>query len=165
MFTNLVLAFFVSPTVVNSNVASFFDRRDVWEDRELPSCTYGWVAFCTANIVTEIPISIVAATVYWLPSYFAVGFPAKASISSYSYLMSVLWSMFTAGWGQWIAAFGPTYSVVANVSSSKTVTFNELTPPRSSPCSWLLSHCSTACLRHSGPSLPFGNTGYTTPTP
>lgn len=116
MFTNIIYPFFVTPAVVNSVVANFFRHRQLWEDRELPSCTYGWVAFCTANVITEVPISVVAAIVYWLPWYFPVGFPATGSVPGYILLMTILWGLFMASWGQWISAFGTSYGMVSNVS-------------------------------------------------
>ncbi|KAJ5016581.1 Brefeldin A resistance protein [Colletotrichum sp. SAR 10_99] len=115
MFSAIILIFFVPPTVVNSVVLKFFQNRDLWEDRELPSRTYGWVAFCTANVVCEIPMAIASATIYWLLWYFPVGFPATASISGYTYLMVLVWSLFQSSWGQWISAFGPSYSTVSNI--------------------------------------------------
>ncbi|KAK7431315.1 ATP-binding cassette transporter snq2 [Neonectria magnoliae] len=115
MFTNIIYAFFLPPAVVNSVVVTFFRNRELWEDRELPSCTYGWVAFCTANVITEIPMSIVSGTLYWLLWYFPVGFPATASVSGYVYLMMIIWSLFMASWGQWIAAFGSSYGSISNI--------------------------------------------------
>ncbi|KAF9871450.1 ABC drug exporter [Colletotrichum karsti] len=115
MFSSIILIFFIPPTVVNSVVLKFFQNRDLWEDRELPSRTYGWVAFCTANVVCEIPMAIASGTIYWLLWYFPVGFPATASISGYTFLMTIVWSLFQSSWGQWISAFGPSYSTVSNI--------------------------------------------------
>ncbi|GKT48118.1 brefeldin A resistance protein [Colletotrichum spaethianum] len=114
MFSAIILIFFIPPTVVNSVVLKFFQNRGLWEDRELPSRTYGWVAFCTANVVCEIPMAIVCATIYWLLWYFPVGYPATASVSGYTYLMVLVWSLFQSSWGQWISAFGPSYSTISN---------------------------------------------------
>ncbi|KAM0326619.1 hypothetical protein ACHAQA_006488 [Verticillium albo-atrum] len=115
MFTAIIFAFFLPPAVVNSVVINFFRHRELWEDRELPSATYGWVAFCTANVVCELPMAVVAGTIYWLLWYFPVGFPADASTSGYVYLMTIMWSFFQTSWGQWIAAFGPTYGMISNI--------------------------------------------------
>ncbi|OBR15190.1 ABC-2 type transporter [Colletotrichum higginsianum IMI 349063] len=115
MFSAIILIFFIPPTVVNSVVLKFFQNRELWEDRELPSRTYGWVAFCTANVVCEIPMAVVSATIYWLLWYFPVGYPATASVSGYTYLMVLVWSFFQSSWGQWISAFGPSYSTISNI--------------------------------------------------
>ncbi|KAH7175291.1 ABC-2 type transporter [Dactylonectria macrodidyma] len=115
MFSAIIYPFFVPPSVVNSVVIYFFRSRDLWEDRELPSCTYGWFAFSTANVLTEIPMSIVAGTIYFLLWYFPTGLPLESSVSGYVYLMTILWALFMASWGQWIAAFGPKYGTVSNI--------------------------------------------------
>ncbi|KAF3356308.1 hypothetical protein VdG1_06402 [Verticillium dahliae VDG1] len=117
MFTAIIFAFFLPPAVVNSVVVNFFRHRELWEDRELPSATYGWVAFCTANVVCELPMAVVSGTLYWLLWYLPVGFPAEASTSGHVYLMTIMWSFFQTSWGQWIAALGPTYGMISNVGS------------------------------------------------
>ncbi|KDN70394.1 putative ABC-2 type transporter [Colletotrichum sublineola] len=99
MFSAVILILFMPPIVVNSVVPKFFGNLFIWEARELPSRTYGWVAFCTANIVCEIPMSLVGGTIYWLLWYFPVGYPSSAS----------------ASWGQWIAWLGPPYPIIASI--------------------------------------------------
>lgn len=116
MFTTIIIVFFMPAAVVNSVVVNFFRGRALWEGRELPSRTLGWVAFCTANIVADVPIAIVSAAVYWLVWYFPAGFPATASVSGYVFLMNMVWGLFMASWGQWIAALAPSYSIISNVS-------------------------------------------------
>ncbi|ROT37107.1 ABC-2 type transporter [Sodiomyces alkalinus F11] len=115
MFTNIVYPFFVTPAVVNSVVANFFSLRQLWAGRELPSCTYGWVAFATASIVPEVTYSIVAGTLFWLPSYFPVGFPTTPSVAGYSFLINVLYALFVSSWGQWLAACGTNYGTISNM--------------------------------------------------
>lgn len=115
MFT-IALIVLIPPVIVNSVVPKFYQNRTLWESRELPSRIYGPVAFCTANVVCEIPIAVISGTVYWLVWYFPVGFPASPSTAGYVYLMTLLFSSFQASWGQWICAFAPSYAVVSNVS-------------------------------------------------
>lgn len=91
----------------------------------MPSRVYGWFAFATANIVCEIPYAILFAVIYFVVWYFPVGFPTEASVSGYTFfiiliyfvhsLISELIQLFMPSWGQWIAAFSSTYTVVANV--------------------------------------------------
>lgn len=64
MFT-FFLILLIPPTIVNAVVPKFYQNRALWEARELPSRIYGWFAFCTANVVAEIPIAILGATIYW----------------------------------------------------------------------------------------------------
>jgi ABC-type multidrug transport system permease subunit len=89
MFT-LYIILLIPPTVVNAVVPKFYQNRALWEARELPSRIYGWVAFCTAQIVAEIPIAVVSATIYWAAWYWPTGLPGGTSTSGYVYLMTLL---------------------------------------------------------------------------
>ena len=53
------IAIMIPPTILNSIVPKFYMNRALWEAREYPSRIYGWIAFCTANVVCEIPAAIV----------------------------------------------------------------------------------------------------------
>ncbi|KAH6678280.1 ABC-2 type transporter-domain-containing protein [Halenospora varia] len=114
MFTSFLIIL-IPPTIVNAVVPKFYQNRALWEARELPSRIYGWVAFCTANIVAEIPIAILGATIYWALWYWPTGLPTDSSTSGYVYLMTVLFFLFQASWGQWICAFAPSFTVISNV--------------------------------------------------
>ncbi|PBP22087.1 hypothetical protein BUE80_DR007074 [Diplocarpon rosae] len=114
MFTSFLILL-IPPTIVNAVVPKFYQNRALWEARELPSRIYGWVAFCTASVVTEIPSAIVGATIYWALWYWPTGLPTDASTSGYVYLMTVLFFLFQASWGAWICAFAPSFTVISNV--------------------------------------------------
>ena len=112
---SVFLVILISAISINGTVPKFFMNRMIWEARELPSRIYGWQAFATAQILCEIPYAILASVVYFLVWYFPVGFPVRASISGYVYLMWLLFNLFVSSWGSWIAAFAPSYTVIANV--------------------------------------------------
>ncbi|KAE8444259.1 hypothetical protein EG329_000759 [Mollisiaceae sp. DMI_Dod_QoI] len=114
MFTSFLIIL-IPPTIVNAVVPKFYQNRALWEARELPSRIYGWVAFCTANVVAEIPIAILGATIYWAFWYWPTGLPGDASTSGYVFLMTMLFFIFQASWGQWICAFAPSFTVISNV--------------------------------------------------
>lgn len=103
------------PILMNSIVPKFYMNRALWEAREYPSRIYGWFAFCTANIVCEIPAAIVTSVIYFVLWYFPVGFPTDAFSAGYVFLMSMLFFFFQASWGQWICAFAPSFTVISNV--------------------------------------------------
>lgn len=105
----------IPPTVVNSVVPKFFQNMMLWQARELPSRIYGWFAFTTAQIVGEIPIAIVSSVIYFLLWYFPAGLPYETSVSGYVFLMTMLFFLFMSSWGQWITAFAPSFTVIANV--------------------------------------------------
>lgn len=114
MFTAFLILL-LPPTVVNTVVPKFFTNMALWQAREGPSRIYNWIAFCTASIVTEIPAAIVTSTVYWLLWYWPAGLPTDSSTAGYVYFMTLLFFLFQASWGQWITAFAPSFTVIANV--------------------------------------------------
>ncbi|KAG4442743.1 hypothetical protein IFR05_001760 [Cadophora sp. M221] len=114
MFTSFLIII-IPPTIVNAVVPKFYQNMGLWQAREHPSRIYGWVAFCTANVVAEIPIAILGAAIYWLLWYWPTGLPTDSSTAGYVFLMTVLFFLFQASWGQWICAFAPSFTVIANV--------------------------------------------------
>ena len=115
MFTCFLIVT-IPPTVVNAVVPKFDDNLALWRAREHPSRVYGWVAFCTANVLTEVPAAAVSALLYWALWYWPTGLPAEAPISGYVLLMTLLMFLFMSSWGQWICAFAPSFTVISNVS-------------------------------------------------
>ena len=105
----------IPPTVVNTVVPKFYMNMALWQARENPSRIYNWVAFSTASVVTEIPISIVSAIIYWIIWYYATGLPTDSSTAGYVFWMTMLFFLFQASWGQWICAFAPSFTVISNV--------------------------------------------------
>ena len=114
MFTAFLIVL-IPPTVVNAVVPKFYMNMALWEARENPSRIYNWVAFCTASVVTEIPISIISAIIYWVIWYYATGLPTDSSTAGYVFWMTMLFFLFQASWGQWICAFAPSFTVISNV--------------------------------------------------
>lgn len=115
MFSSFLIIL-ITPAVVNSVVPKFFMNRALWGAREYPSRIYGWIAFCTANVVCEIPAAIATSVLYWLLWYYPAGFPTDSSTAGYVWLMSMLFYLFHSSWGQWICAFAPSFTVISNVS-------------------------------------------------
>ncbi|KAK3639848.1 ATP-binding cassette transporter snq2 [Elasticomyces elasticus] len=114
MFTAFLIIT-IPPTIVNAVVPKFFTNMALWQAREYPSRIYGWFAFTTAQVVAEIPSAVVSAVLYWLCWYFPTGLPAQSSVSGYVFLMTLLFFLFQASWGQWICAFAPSFTVISNV--------------------------------------------------
>ncbi|KAF2266390.1 ABC drug exporter AtrF [Lojkania enalia] len=114
MFTAFLIVL-IPPAIVNSVVPKFYQNMAIWQAREHPSRIYGWVAFTTAQIVGEIPISIVSSVLYWLLWYYPAGLPTDSSTAGYVFLMTMLFYLFVSSWGQWICAFAPSFTVISNV--------------------------------------------------
>ncbi|PGH03251.1 hypothetical protein AJ80_08717 [Polytolypa hystricis UAMH7299] len=112
---SVFLIILLPPIIMNSVVPKFYLNRLLWEARERPSRIYGWIAFCTANVVCEIPAAIVTSVVYFVLWYFATGLPSDPSTAGYVFFMTLLFFLFQASWGQWICAFAPSFTVISNV--------------------------------------------------
>ncbi|KAI1477578.1 ABC-2 type transporter-domain-containing protein [Daldinia eschscholtzii] len=114
MFT-IFLIIIIPATIVNAVVPRFDQNLGLWQAREYPSRIYGWVAFCTANIVAEIPAAIVSGIIYWALWCWPSGLPGDSLAAGYSFIMTVLIFLFMTSWGQWICAFAPSLRVIDNV--------------------------------------------------
>ncbi|KAJ5441500.1 CDR ABC transporter [Penicillium cf. griseofulvum] len=112
---SVFLIILIPPIILNSIVPKFYINRALWEAREYPSRIYGWFAFCTANVVCEIPAAIISGLIYWLLWYYPVGFPTDSGNAGYVFLMTILFFLFQASWGQWVCAFAPSFTVISNV--------------------------------------------------
>jgi ATP-binding cassette subfamily G (WHITE) protein 2 (SNQ2) len=113
----------VPPTIVNAVVPKFYQNMSLWMAREHPSRIYNWIAFCTANIVAELPWAILGGVLYWAVWYWATGLPSDSEASGYTFLMTILMYFFMSSWGQWICAFAPSFTVISNVLPTFFVMF------------------------------------------
>ncbi|KAG8412222.1 ATP-binding cassette transporter snq2, variant 2 [Metarhizium acridum] len=114
MFTSFLIIL-IPPTVLNAILPKFYMDRALWEAREYPSRIYGWVAFCSSSILSEIPGSLLAGVIYWALWYWPTGLPTDSLTSGYVFLMTVLFFLFQSSWGQWICAWAPSFTVISNV--------------------------------------------------
>lgn len=78
-------------------------NRDIWLAREGRSGIYNWIAFSTAQVLSEIPYTITGRGIFYLLYYFMVGFPLGFA-AGYSFLMLFMFFLFATSRGQWIAA-------------------------------------------------------------
>ncbi|KAL5364493.1 ABC-2 type transporter-domain-containing protein [Aspergillus floccosus] len=108
------LVLMLVPEFINAISMRFIMNRDIWTAREGPSGVYGWVAFCTAQIVAEIPYAVVGAVIFYVIYYFIVGLPLGFA-AGYSFLMFFLFFLFATSWGQWIAALSADSLVAATL--------------------------------------------------
>ncbi|KAJ5684823.1 uncharacterized protein N7477_001168 [Penicillium maclennaniae] len=108
------LVLMLVPEFINAISMRFILNRDIWLAREGPSGVYSWVAFSTAQIITEIPYAIVSGVIFYVMYYFMVGLPLGFA-AGYSFLMFFLFFLFATSWGQWIAALSADSMVAATL--------------------------------------------------
>ncbi|KAH6623992.1 ABC-2 type transporter-domain-containing protein [Chaetomium sp. MPI-SDFR-AT-0129] len=114
MFTSFLIIM-IPATVMNAVLPKFFGNFALWMAREHPSRIYGWVAFCTAEVVSEIPGSLLAGALYWILWYLPTGLPREGPSAGYVFLMTLLFFLFQSSWGQWICAWAPSFTVISNI--------------------------------------------------
>ncbi|KAL4948935.1 pleiotropic drug resistance protein, ABC superfamily [Aspergillus filifer] len=108
------LVLMLVPEFINACSMMFVDNRNIWLGREYPSRICNWVAFSTAQIVSEIPFAVVGAVLYYVPFYFLIGLPLGAS-AGYAFLMMLFFHLFSTSWGQWIAALSSNAAMAASL--------------------------------------------------
>ncbi|KAJ6016663.1 hypothetical protein N7451_000042 [Penicillium sp. IBT 35674x] len=108
------LVLMLVPEFINAISMRFIMNRDIWLAREGPSGVYSWVAFSTAQILSEIPYAITGAVIFYVLYYFMVGLPLGFA-AGYSFLMFFLFFLFATSWGQWIAALSSDSMVAATL--------------------------------------------------
>ena len=91
------------PEFMNATSMRFIANRDIWQSREYPSRIYGWVAFSTAQIASELPYAFVGSVMFFVLFYFPVGLPLGLP-AGYTFLMVLLFHLFATSWGQWVGA-------------------------------------------------------------
>lgn len=97
------LVLMLVPEFINAISMRFILNRDIWLAREGPSGVYSWIAFAAAQIISEIPYTIIGGVIFYVLYYFMVGLPLGFA-AGYSFLMFFLFFLFATSWGQWIAA-------------------------------------------------------------
>ncbi|KAI0154520.1 putative ABC multidrug transporter [Xylariaceae sp. FL1272] len=107
---------FVAPGCINQLQPMFIHNRDIFETREKKSKTYSWIAFISAQLLSEIILLVVCATVYFVSWYFTSGFPVDADISGQVYLQMIFYEFLYTSIGQAIAAYSPNpyFAALAN---------------------------------------------------
>ncbi|KAF4459467.1 ABC multidrug transporter [Fusarium albosuccineum] len=108
------LVLMLIPEFINACAMMFEDNRNVWLAREYPSRIYGWFAFSTAQIVAEIPFALIGGVLFYVLFYFLVGHPLGAP-AGYTFLMMIMFHLFSTSWGQWIAALSADATMAANI--------------------------------------------------
>lgn len=73
--------------------------RSIYEIRERPSHMYSWTALVTSQILVEVPWNILGSSLFFLCSYWTIGF--DSSRAGYTYLLySVVFPVYYSTLGQ-----------------------------------------------------------------
>ncbi|KAF2753392.1 hypothetical protein EJ05DRAFT_505033 [Pseudovirgaria hyperparasitica] len=108
------LVLMIVPEFINASSMMFVENRNIWLGREYPSRIYGWVAFTSAQIISEIPWAFAGGLIFYVLFYFLVGLPLGTP-AGYTFLMMMMFHLFSTSWGQWIAALSADAVMAANI--------------------------------------------------
>jgi ATP-binding cassette subfamily G (WHITE) protein 2 (SNQ2) len=97
----------ISPPLIQQLQPRFINMRSIYESREGSAKIYSWTAMVWGAILSEIPIRLIAGTLFWCCWYFPPGFPRDTYTAASVWLFMMLFEMFYLGFGQAIAAFSP----------------------------------------------------------
>lgn len=90
-----------------------FHTERQWFYRELSGKYYNWKPFTVSIILIELPFLIVATTAFFCVFYWTVGFSTDPTTTFYTFLMLMIFIVFTVTLGQAIAAWTPSTQVAA----------------------------------------------------
>lgn len=83
---------FLCNAIVNVILARYFFASLYWQFREGPSHAYGWIAFASSTILSEIPGAILVTVLYYIIWYFPSGLPL--SEAGYIFLFLLTYEIF-----------------------------------------------------------------------
>ncbi|KAL4783840.1 ABC-2 type transporter-domain-containing protein [Aspergillus varians] len=113
---------FLCNAIVNVILARYFFASLYWQFREGPSRAYGWVAFASSTILSEIPGAIVVTVLYYLLWYFPSGLPYNEA--GYIFLFLLTYEIFQVLLGLFMMAVSPDLGVAGNILVFIVCTFN-----------------------------------------
>ena len=97
----------ISPPLIQQLQPRYLNARSIFKSRELNSKIYSWFAFTTGAILTEIPYSLVAGTIYWSCWYWGPDFPTDTFTAAVVWLFIMVFELYYVSFGQAIASFSP----------------------------------------------------------
>ena len=131
----------VASTSLSQHLQPEFIRfRSLFEVREKPSKLYSWPVMVLSALLVEIPWNFIGGTVYWLPWYFLIQFPADSRRSAYSWGLYMLFQLYYCTFAQAMAAISPN-AMIASILFSTFFSFvvvfcGVVQPPDLLPSFW-----------------------------
>lgn len=121
------LVVILSPLIVSKVQPKFLTLRTLYEVRERNSKIYSAPAFITAMVICEIPYAILGTLFFFFPWYYMVGMSHDSSRAGYQFLLILLFQIWIAPFGMWIAAMCPDLTVMSIVNPFLFVVTNAFT--------------------------------------
>ncbi|GAA5839263.1 hypothetical protein JCM11251_006022 [Rhodosporidiobolus azoricus] len=110
----------------------FLNFRTLYDAREKASKMYSWPVFVASAILVEMPVNIIAGTIFWCIWYFLVGLPKETARAGYAWLMYMSFELYYPTFAQAVASFSPnamSASVLFSTFFSFVIIFNGVVQP------------------------------------
>ncbi|KLU92926.1 hypothetical protein MAPG_11875 [Magnaporthiopsis poae ATCC 64411] len=113
----------VLPALVISQIEAMFHiKRDVFF-RESSSKMYNHYSFAAAQLISELPYSILCAVCFFLPLYYMPGFQVESSRAGYQFLLVLVTEIFAVTMGQGLSALTPSTFISSQFDPFINITF------------------------------------------
>ncbi|KAF8424902.1 ABC-2 type transporter-domain-containing protein [Tirmania nivea] len=121
------LVVILSPLIVTKVQPKFLTLRMLYEARERNSKIYSAPAFITAMIICEIPYAILGTFFFFFPWYYMIGMNPDSNRAGYQFFLILIFQIWIAPFGMWIAAMCPDLTVMSIVNPFLFVITNAFT--------------------------------------
>lgn len=121
------LVVILSPLTVSSVQPKFLAVRGLYEARERNAKIYSAPAFISAMLLCEIPYAILGTMFFFFPWYYMVGMGNETSRAGYQFLLILLFQIWIAPFGMWIAAMCADITMISMVNPFLFVVTNAFT--------------------------------------
>ncbi|KAK4095235.1 hypothetical protein Purlil1_31 [Purpureocillium lilacinum] len=105
---------FLCNAIVNVILARYFFASLHWLLREGPSHAYGWVAFASSVILSEMPGAVLVTVLYFVLWYFPSGLPLGGQ-AAYIFLFLLTYEIFQVLLGLFMMALSPDLGGAGNI--------------------------------------------------
>ena len=97
----------VLPAIILAHIEPRYAVARMLSYREQAAKAYKQIPFALSQVIAEIPYSVLAALVFFLPLYYITGLKSGAEYAGYTFLAVLATEMFAVTLGQAIAALTP----------------------------------------------------------
>ncbi|CAN3372721.1 hypothetical protein DIURU_004790 [Diutina rugosa] len=130
------------PTIIQQMLPGFIEQREIYEVRELPSRTFSWWAFFTAQVLSELPFQFIAGTLAFCCYYWPVGFYRNAEVTHTARERGALF---------WLLVVS--FNIFCTTMGHLCISFMESDQNASNLAVILLTMCLTFCGVLAGPNV------------
>lgn len=106
------MSLIISVAASNQMQVPYIAMRSIYEVRERHSRMYSWTAWVTSQLLVELPLNIVGASLYFLCWYWTVGFPSSRAGFTY-FVLGVLSPLYYTTIGQAVGSMSPNPEIAA----------------------------------------------------